>query len=484
MDASERRLGELLTSACLRHPDDTAIAGTRRSLTYAQLLEEARAIESGLTHAGIAVDEPVCVLVSNEPGDIAALLAVWRSGAVAVPLHRTTPPELAASIRERTGARFVIDSLADQPVGCAGPPPAPRPLLADAALIVFTSGSTGPPKGVVVGHRQLADKIDAIDSLLAFRPDDRTLLVLNLTFSFGMWVCLLTLLRGGTLVVRDRFERDGFLGVLAEQRISRVALVPTMMRLLLAGERATPGAATTPHLRSVLIGGEQLGVTLAAEIRALFESATLVDIYGLTETTTCDFFAFPAQAAAHPGCIGAPSPGVTFRIAHADQDGVGELQLRSPYLMHGYLDAPETTAAAYDDGWFRTGDLAVALPDGLVELRGRLKDVINRGGNKVTPAEVELALGRHPDVAAALVAGVPDPVIGERIHALVVPRGARTIDETALRAHLTRYLERFKHPDVIEVVAELPLGRTGKSDRGALRATARSPRTTTERRDT
>ena len=227
-------------------------------------------------------------------------------------------------------------------------------------------------------------------------------------------------------------------------------------------------------LRQIWIGGEALGASLARTIRARFAATDLVDIYGLTETATCDFFAFPADYVQHPGCIGRPSPGVRFRIA--DETGelaaglTGELQIRSPYLMNGYLDEPELTAAAYRDGWFRTGDLGRVVEDDVVELMGRQKELISRAGNKVTPTEIEAAICSHPDISAAMAVGVADPVLGERIHVLLVPRSGATISGEELRRHLEPRLERYKRPDAYYVADSLPLGRTGKADRGELRA--------------
>jgi long-chain acyl-CoA synthetase len=153
---------------------------------------------------------------------------------------------------------------------------------------------------------------------------------------------------------------------------------------------------------------------------------------------------------------------------------VGELQLRSPFLMAGYLDAPALTAAAFQDGWFRTGDLARAGAEepgaGLVELMGRQKELISRGGHKVTPVEIEQALGVHADVAAAMAVGLPDALLGERIHVLLVPRAGATLSVDALRRHLDGRLEKFKYPDSWHLADALPLGRTGKADRGELKA--------------
>ena len=471
-------LAEALGLACERHGDAIALSDAGAELSYRHLSARAQTVAATLQRAGLSAGEPVHVQVSNQPLDIVALLGIWRAGGVAVPVHRTTPAPVVAGFQQRTAARFCIDlqpgrgdAQALSVIAAAAPPP--RALLTGAALIVFTSGSTGVPKGVVMAHDVFAGKIAQIDSLLHFGAGERTLLVLNITFSFGLWVSLLTLLRGGTLAMQPKFEPAVFLQTLVDQRITRVGMVPTMMRVLFSHpghEAAIDRIAHAGHLQQILIGGELLGPSLAEGIRRRFASTDLIDIYGLTETATCDFFSFPADYARFPGCIGRPSPRVQFRIAGTDGQpmpggGTGELQIRSPYLMRGYLDAPGLTAAAYQDGWFRTGDLARVVDGDVVALMGRQKEVISRGGNKVTPVEIEQAVCQHADVAAAMAVGIADGLLGERIHLLLVPRVGATLDLATLRRHLETQLERYKHPDAWYLAEALPLGRTGKADR-------------------
>ena len=475
-------LSDALVGACRAHALQIAIRGDAAELRYRDLEAQARTVCTTLQAAGIEADEPVHVQVSNQPLDIAAILGIWLAGGVAVPVHRTTPREVTAGFARRTQARWTVDLASDRPAGqslisLAAQPPPHRGLLRQAALVVFTSGSTGAPKGVVVAHGAFHSKIEQIDSMLRLSRGDRTLLVLNINFSFGLWVSLLTLLRGGTLLMRSRFEPDGFLQALVEHRITRVGMVPTMMRVLFSDaqrDAAIGRVNNAAHLRQIWIGGEALGPSLGRVIRDRFSATELVDIYGLTETATCDFFAFPADYAKHPGCIGRPSPQVQYRIA-AD----GELQLRSPYLMQGYLDEPALTAAAYQDGWFRTGDLGRVVDGGdvdggVVELMGRQKDVISRAGNKVTPAEIEQAICSHPDVAAAMAVGIDDALLGQRIHLLLVPRSGATLTLDDLKSHLAPRLERYKQPDTYYVADALPLGRTGKADRTQFKQQASS----------
>jgi acyl-CoA synthetase (AMP-forming)/AMP-acid ligase II len=458
-----------------RHGDAEALRGETRSFTYAALGRHADALAAALRAAGVAPDEPVPVRVSNQPEDLAALLAVWRVGAVAVPVHRASVAAAVDALLEATAARLVVDALDANPVRELGRPAPPRrPLLEGAALVIFTSGSTGTPKGVVLDHARFAAKLEAIDSQLRFAAGERSLLVLNITFVFGLWFALLTLLAGGTVVVRSRFDAAAFLETLAAERIDRVAVVPTMMRALftLAGADAAPPSVAP---RQMVIGGEPLGVSLAERIRAALPATRLVDIYGLTETSSCDFYLMPEDHPRFSGCIGRPGPGESYRIVDAAgtpvaSGEVGELEIETPYLMRGYLDAPALTAAALRDGRLRTGDLARERAPGVVELAGRAKELISRGGNKVAPLAIDHALSQHPDVTAALAVGVPDPLLGERIHVLLVPRPGARLDAREMLAFAATRLERWHLPDAFHVAAELPQGRTGKADRAGLRA--------------
>jgi long-chain acyl-CoA synthetase len=231
----------------------------------------------------------------------------------------------------------------------------------------------------------------------------------------------------------------------------------------------------TGYLKQILIGGESLGISLAMKLRKEFSKTELIDIYGSTETASCDFFSFPDNFSKYPGSIGKPAGGVTYRIVDSRNEPVeagaeGELQICSPYLMSGYLGDAELTQKAFSSEWFKTGDIAKEVGPSVVELMGRSKELISRGGNKMSPGEIEQAICAHPAVAAAMAVGIPDDLLGERIHMLIVPNPSNQISVSEIKTYLTARLEKYKIPDVFYFDVALPIGRTGKADRGQFKS--------------
>jgi acyl-CoA synthetase (AMP-forming)/AMP-acid ligase II len=463
-------LGILLSQVCAEFGCSTAVQDATGTLNYASLAQSAAISTKALVDRGVTRHEPVLVAVGNEGHDIASFMGVWHAGGVVVPLARQAPDAVKEGLRSATGARFMVNANGVAQVG--DQPPTARAVLANAAFIVFTSGSTGRPKGVVLSHHRFAGKLRAIDSVLHFSHGTRALLVLQLSFVFGIWVTLLTLLKGGTVVMHPRFGALNTLEALRGSRFSDAAFVPTMLRKLLA--IMSPQSLDEIALGRILTGGEPLGRELNGQLKSALPATKLVDVYGLTETASSDFFLTEELRETAPGTLGQPCPGVRFRIVDAQggavpSNTVGELQIRTPFIMEGYLDDPELTRSAFDGDFFRTGDLAFLRNDGIVELAGRAKDLIVRGGAKISPLEVDNLLAQHPRIAAALTVGVPDPVLGERIHVLVVPREHANLSEVELRAWISDRVERFKVPDAIHFGSELPTGANGKVDRSALR---------------
>ena len=393
------------------------------------------------------------------PLTLAALVEIlgMKADRVAVELNRNiVPRDRWAGTKLNEGDRLEVLGYV---------PPPNRELLRDAALVIFTSGSTGEPKGVVIGHRRLADKLAILDRLLKIRSNDVVLSPLHLSFIFGLWVSLLALMKGARLVLVPKFTCDAVCRRLAQSTV--LAGVPSMFRALLANS----SVKAPPNLRLILTGGEVLAPRLAHALTCLAPRA-IHDLYGLTETGSCDFCLSPADQPHGFGTIGQPTDRVVFRLM---RDGravaageTGELQIRTPFSMLGYLDNPELTDASFDGDYFRTGDLARMTARGYVELVGRAKDIISRGGNKIAPLEIDNLLEQHPDVAAALCAGAPDERLGEVVHAVIVPRAGADLDAVALRDWLLARTERFKVPDVFHFRDALPSGSSGKADRQAI----------------
>lgn len=469
------RLDVLLLEACRRGGEAVALEDSRHCLRYADLAAAAAPVTDALRAQRLVRDEPVLVAVANEPHDIAAFLGVWAAGGVVVPVAHSAPAAAIEGTRAATGARLIVGEQGRiQQIGNGAAPPV-RPLLTDAAFIIFTSGSTGAPKGVVLGHGAFARKLAEIDSVLGFSAETRALLVLQITFVFGIWVTLLTLMKGGSVFMCPRFDPATVMRDMTERRITDAAFVPTMLRrLAAAGPSPMVAAGERSTLKRIHTGGEPFSPALGERIRALLPEIEIIDIYGLTETASSDFFVVTRAGEPFTGGIGRCSKSEAFRIADASGRELpagepGELQIRTPFIMNGYLDRPDLTASAFADGYFRTGDLARVRPDGTVELVGRAKDLIVRGGAKVSPLELDGIIGQHPAVAAALTVGISDDIVGERIHVLVVPRDQARVGAQELREWVSARLERFKWPDAYHFAAELPTGRTGKVDRDALR---------------
>ena len=476
------RLDSLVAAACAAHPDAPALLADDASLPYRQLGSAADDEAARLAAAGLRPGMPVIVPVSNQALDVAAMIGAWRAGGVVVPVHRSTPPPVVAGLCARTGAGHTGAGVPD---GWPSPAPGrvPTQVSADSAYVLFTSGSTGQPKGVVLGHRTFAGKLAAIDEVLPFSPGAgaTTLLVLQLSFVYAHWVTLLTLLSGGRVVLHPKFDAAATLATLSAEPVERLAVVPTMLRMLLPllDDRDRDALSSLGSPRLLISGGEVLPPGLGRAVRAALPHAGVADVFGMTETSTSDFIVRPRDYDRDAGLLGEPSPGVEAVVVDdASQPvapgGIGELRVRTEFLMTGYLDDPGATAAAVVQGWLRTGDLARVRADGRLQLAGRAGTLISRGGTKVSPLEVEAVYAEHPAVAVALCTGVPDEVLGERIHLLVVGHPGQDASPEDLRKWGRARLEPFKVPDVVHLVEQIPLGSTGKADRRAAQQWATS----------
>ncbi|WP_163851680.1 class I adenylate-forming enzyme family protein [Pseudooceanicola aestuarii] len=434
-------------------------------LPIAGLQQLAEETQCALLAAGLTPAEPVMVPVSGRAEDVAAIMAVLGARGTAVPVHRKAHARTQADLQDATGARFAVVPVdvpgrhrpAIERIAEQAPPH--RPLLDGAGMITFTSGSTGRAKGVVLSRDRISAKMQAIRTMLDMPPAPEAIVPLQLPFSFGQWATFVPLMQGGIVHMTARFDPATVLRVMEARPVTHLAAVPTMLRRLAQEGRGRTGGAFT-----ILTGGEPVPADLRDALFARWPDAVIDAIYGLTESGTCDLLRRD-RAGDTGDSLGHPTPGVQV----ATDPQTGELRLRSPFAMLGYLDQPDLTAQTLRDGWLSTGDVGEIAQDGSVRLRGRIKELINRGGNKVSPLEVEATFATHPDVGAVLATGLPDPRMGEAIHLLVVPRAGRAPDAAALLDWARGRTDRFKLPDAVHFGTSLPLGNTGKADRAALR---------------
>ena len=349
----------------------------------------------------------------------------------------------------------------------------PRP--DDTALLAYTSGTTGRPKGVPLTHRQVAVSIRVAMAAWRWHSDDVLVHALPLFHQHGLGGLHTALIAGGTVHIRSKFSAADLVRVAADARASVLFAVPTIYQALVESASASPAAVAAPmaglaDLRLAICGSAPLSPALAGRLPAVLGRLPLIR-YGTTES---GLDVSNPVADSRGDTVGVPLPGVLARIRATeglpDPGADGEIQLRGPQLFTGYWNDPAATEAAFTpDGWFRTGDIGTVDPaTGHLVIRGRTKEMIITGGLNVYPREVEIALESHPSVAEAAVAGVADERWGERVTAWVVSADGYGFDEAALIAHARTLLAGYKCPKRVFRVAALPRNQLGKIVRSAL----------------
>ena len=339
-------------------------------------------------------------------------------------------------------------------------------------LLLFTSGTTGQPKGAMLSLEALWAAAAASSERLQTGADDRWLACMPLAHIGGLSILLRALHDGLLVVAHPRFSAAAVAASLHSEAITRLSLVPTMLRDLLDA-----GATPPPSLRTLLLGGAAAPPELVR--RAIAAGWPIATTYGLTEAAAQVTTATLAQTAAAPGACGLPLPGYRLRITEPAADGVGQIEVASPSLMAGYFNQPEATAERLRDGWLRTGDLGLLLPDGQLRLVSRRSDLIVSGGENIYPAEIEAALRTLPEVAEACVVGRPSDRWGQQVGAMLVLRPGASLTLEALRAALAPSLAPFKHPRALLFLPALPQTAAGKVDRRSVAsAFAEAPKQT------
>jgi long-chain acyl-CoA synthetase len=344
----------------------------------------------------------------------------------------------------------------------------------DTAVILYTSGTTGQPKGAELRHRNLRDNVAVADETMGASAEhpDTALVVLPLFHAFGQTAVQNTILAfGGTLVMLPRFEPGAALKLMQKEKATHFAGVPTMYWALLNAleESGVDVAELRENIRIAVSGGSALPVEIHKAFEARF-GLTILEGYGLSETSPVASFSVLGEPA-RPGSIGVPIPGVemdlvepgTWTPVEWTPEAVGEIVIRGTNVMKGYYKRPEATAAAISpDGWFRSGDLARRDADGWYYIVDRTKDLVIRGGFNVYPREIEEVLMTHPAISLAAVIGVPDEAHGEEVKAFVILKPGVSATPEELVAWSKQNMAAYKYPRVVQVVDSLPMTATGK----------------------
>jgi long-chain acyl-CoA synthetase len=490
----------ILKEAAFRTPEAIATVVGDERLSYRELWDQTRAYAGGLRSRGVGEGHPVAVLVPNTADFARVYYAILSLGGIVVPVHSLLKANEIEYVLRDSGARILVCAaplLGEGEWGAAqaGVPvfsvmsPEPRegvPRLedlaadaepidtyvprspADTATILYTSGTTGKPKGAQGSHLALVEQTTTLLlNTFDLHAGDVILGALPLFHTFGQTCTLNTGFRAGaTVVLLPKFTGESALRALIDSECTVMMGVPTMYIALLEAAKATD---ERPNLRYAVSGGASLPLSVIERFREVF-GVEIYEGYGLTETSpvaSFNHYGRPPRA----GSIGQAIWGVDVEIANAEVedhiellpvDELGEIVIRGHNLMVGYLNLPEASAQAVVDGWFRTGDLGTKDADGYLWVVDRKKDMIVRNGYNVYPREVEEVIMTHPDVASVAVFGVADEAHGQEVMACVVLSADGTVQPQQLVDFASEQLAAYKFPRRVEIVEELPLGPSGK----------------------
>ncbi len=493
------RVESFLQDSARRFPTKTAlVAGTAR-LSYQDLLTKSMSLAAELRRQGVQRGDRVVVFLHNSPEAVIAVFATLFAGGVFSVVNPGTKAAKLAYILNNCAAKALVTEprlaavaeearplapalgatiVAPFPDAPGGPLPFPGIDL-DLAMIAYTSGSTGFPKGVMMTHANIVAAATSITTYLESSCDDVVLSVLPLAFDYGLYQALMCAKVGATLVLEKSFAYPAvLLEKLRAERVTGFPLVPTLAAMLLQMKSLEPGML--PNLRYLTNTAAALPVAHIQRLRALFPGARLYSMYGVTECKRCTWLP-PAELDRRPGSVGIPIPGTEAWIV--DDSGervpagtVGQLVVRGAHVMQGYWEDPEATRRALRPGLYPwenvlyTGDLFRADEEGFLYFVGRMDDIIKTRGEKVSPKEVENVLYELPGVREAAVIGVPDPVLGNAIRAILATDG--TLTEREVIRHCAARLEEFMVPASVEFRGELPKSDNGKIARRELAAEA------------
>ena len=486
----------MLQEAVARNPDGDALVCGDERLSYRELLAQSGQLAAGLVAQGVVQGDRVAMVLGNRNEFVVTLFAAVRIGAIAVPISiREQTPGLAYMLAHcaakvlvhEADLAEVLPAAADLPAlrsrvavggACAGslpfasllsagPAPAPAQVHEeDTTAILYTSGTTGRPKGAMLTHLGVVHSSMHYQIAMGLTQADSSIAAVPLSHVTGLVALITTLVRcAGKLVIMPTFKAADFLRLAARERMTHTLMVPAMYNLCLLQSDFDQHDIT--HWRIGAYGGAPMPVASIATLAAKVPSLTLMNCYGSTETTSPSTLMPPGETAAHNDTVGAPL--ICAEMCVMDTQGcelppdtLGEIWIKGPMVVRGYWDNPEATAANFTGGFWRSGDIGAIDGHGYVKVVDRMKDMINRGGYKIYTIEVENALYAHPAVQECAVVSKPCPVLGERVHAFVMLKQPGTAEAELSEFCRTR-LSDYKVPESFTVsLTPLPRNANGK----------------------
>ncbi len=495
-------LWAMISGAASRNPDGEAlVCGTRR-MSWREVVAQSAQIAAGLRKTGVGSGDRVALLLGNRIEFVLALFGAARLGAVTVLLStRQQKPEIAYVLND-CGARLLIHeaALADRVPDARDIPdvahriavgddvgasqfsalindetlPAPADVgEEDTAMILYTSGTTGRPKGAMLAHCNIIHSAMIYEACMELTQADRSIAAVPLAHVTGVVANIMSMARcAGTLIIVAEFKAADYLKVAARERVTQTVMVPAMYNLCLL--QADFDSYDLSAWRIGGYGGAPMPIVTIEKLAAKAPGLKLINAYGSTETTSPSTIVPPELTAAHVDSVGLPCPGAEIVVMDAGgrelpRGEIGEIWIRSGSVIKGYWNNPKATAESFTAGFWHSGDLGSIDSNDFVRVFDRQKDMINRGGLKIYSAEVESVLSAHPGVVESAIIAKPCPVLGERVHAVIVTRTS-DVSEAALRAWCAERLSDYKVPETMALTADpLPRNANGKVMKRQLR---------------
>lgn len=482
----------LLTDAVALRPDGDGIVDGAVRRSWSDVKRHADELAAGFAGAGLRPGNRVGLLLGNSASFVIIVFALARLGVIAVPIGtRSQPPEIAYALEDAGACAVFADAdmverlpdpgaspglrlricvtgqpgcLALEDIAAAGRAAGPVNAYAghedDAAFILYTSGTTGRPKGAILTQLGVVHSTMHFEACMGLQPSDRSIITVPMSHVTGLIALVLAVVRcAATLIVMPAFKAQTFLELAARERMTHTLMVPAMYNLCLL-QPVFSGEALG-RWRIGAYGGAPMPPSTIAALADKIPGLELMNVYGATETTSPATMMPPGTTSTHGDSVGVPLPCAEIFIAGPDgrplpADESGEIWIRGPMVVKGYWQNPKATAEGFTDGFWHSGDIGTMAADGFIRVLDRIKDVINRGGYKVYSSEVEAVLAAQPQVIESAVVGRPCPVLGERVHAFVVVRACITAD--ALKAFCAARLSDYKVPETFTLSTE-PLAR-------------------------